>query len=86
MDLAYDRVVYYCGPVEAKSLITQPCQTEPSLVLVADMTSTHDNAMWLAEAILSDLQIQPAVTLLKASIAPGWTMPQIPGFKRVAAI
>ena len=56
------------------------------MVLVADMTSTTDNAMWLAEAILADVQIQLGVTLLKASITPGWTLPQIPGFKREAAI
>ena len=85
LETAYDHVVFYCGPAEAKSLITQPCLTKPCLVLVADMTSTQDNIMWLADAILSGLAVQPSVTVLKSSITTGWTLPHIPGWKRAAA-
>jgi MinD-like ATPase involved in chromosome partitioning or flagellar assembly len=85
LETAYDKIVFYCGPAEAKSLITQPCQTEPWLVLVADMTSTQDNIMWLADAILAGLHAQPAVAILKANIITGWSLPQLPGWKRAAA-
>jgi hypothetical protein len=85
LETAYDKIVFYCGPAEAKSLITQPSQTEPWLVLVADMTSTQDNIMWLADAILAGLHAQPAVAILKANIITGWSLPQLPGWKRAAA-
>lgn len=83
---AYDQVMYYCDPAEAKSLIMQSCQSEPSLVLVADTTSTHDNAKWLADTILAEIPDLPSVTLLKANATPGWSLPQMPGWKRAAAV
>ena len=85
LETAYDQIVFYCGPAEAKLLISQPCQTEPWLVLVADMTSTQDNIMWLADAILAGLHTQPVVAVLKANIITGWSLPQLPGWKRAAA-
>ena len=85
LEATYDRVVYFCGPSEAKLLIIQPCQGIPSLVLSADVTSTQANAMRLVETILNGIYVQPDVTLLAANITTGWSLPQIPGWKRAAA-
>jgi len=85
LEAAYDNIIIYAAPAEASALVSLPSQVEPALVMIVDPSGSRDEALWLADEILTRADNSAHVMLHAQSQTRPWTMPQMPFLKRAAA-
>jgi uncharacterized protein involved in exopolysaccharide biosynthesis/Mrp family chromosome partitioning ATPase len=86
LEAAYDHVVIYTAPEEASSIVSIPSRAEPALVLIAEISVSPDQSLWLADQIMSKVDGSASVAILTNGTNRSWTIPQMPFMKRTAAI
>jgi MinD-like ATPase involved in chromosome partitioning or flagellar assembly len=85
LEAAYDIIIIYAAPAEASALVSIPSQAEPALVMIVDPSGSTDEALWLADDILTRADSPANVMLLAHSQTRPWAMPQMPFPRRAAA-
>lgn len=85
LEAAYENIIIYAAPAEASALVSLPSQVEPALVMIVDPSGSRDEALWLADEILTRADNSAHVMLHAQSQTRPWTMPQIPFLRRAAA-
>lgn len=86
LEAAYDNVIIFVSPKEATALASMPIGTKSDLLLVTDPSGTNDEALWLADQIMSKADYLDNVMILTSNPNRSWSMPQLPFLRQAAAV
>lgn len=85
LEAAYDRIILYAGPEQARMLTGIPARKPAAIVLVAGAyDSSNDAARWIADDILDAAHTRPTIMLLGHASERRALMPQFLRWNRAA--
>jgi uncharacterized protein involved in exopolysaccharide biosynthesis/Mrp family chromosome partitioning ATPase len=86
LEAVYKNVIIFAAPAEATAIANMPTGTNSDLLLVTDPSGTKDEALWLADQIMSKADYLDSVMILTSSPNRTWSLRQIPFLRQAAAI